>query len=415
MSQALNKLKIFNDPVYGFINVPFEEIFDLIENSYFQRLRRIKQLGLTQLVYPGALHTRFHHAMGSMYLTSQALDVLRFKGHDISNEEALAVSIAILLHDIGHGPFSHALEDSIVHNMNHEDLSILFFDRLEKTFGSSILMAKDIYTNKYNKGYLYSLVSGQLDMDRLDYLNRDCYFTGVSEGVISYDRIIKMLNIYDNNLVIDEKGVYSIEKFLIARRLMYWQVYLHKTVIAAENLLINILRRAKELSLSGEKIFSTPALNLFLSKKYYKADFEKDSSLLDNFAALDDFDVLASIKVWAECSDKVLSKLCSNLINRNLYKIEIQREEFSESYVEKITKLTKKTLKLPDDHVDYFVFKGIACNNAYDPAIGNINVLMKNGELVELTEASDYLNDAVITKDVEKHYICYPKEVLKHL
>jgi uncharacterized protein len=412
---VINKLKIFNDPVYGFINVPFEEIFDLIEDPYFQRLRRIKQLGLTQLVYPGALHTRFHHAMGAMYLMVQAIEILRFKGHEITDEEALGVTTAILLHDIGHGPFSHALENSIVHEMNHEDLSTLFFERLIGKYGNNLEIAKNIFNNTYHKKFLYQLVSGQLDMDRLDYLNRDCYFTGVSEGVISYDRIIKMLNVANGELAVDEKGVYSIEKFLIARRLMYWQVYLHKTVISAENLLINILRRAKDLALAGEKIFSTPSLAIFLSKKYYRDDFAKDYNLLDQFAKLDDFDVVASIKVWAESSDFVLSKLCNNLLNRSLYKIEIQRDRFKQEYIEKIKSITKKVLKIGEEELQYFVIEGIACNNAYDPAVGSIKVILKTGELVELDSASDYLNNTMISRDVEKFYLCYPKEIIPHL
>ncbi|MBS4013495.1 MAG: HD domain-containing protein [Bacteroidetes bacterium] len=413
--QPINKLKIFNDPVYGFINVPFEEIFDLIENPYIQRLRRIKQLGLTQLVYPGALHTRFHHAMGAMYLMVQAIEILRFKGHDITEEEALAVTTAILLHDIGHGPFSHALENSIVHEMDHEDLSSLFFERLIEKYGNNLKIAKDIFNNKYHKKFLYQLVSGQLDMDRLDYLNRDCYFTGVSEGVISYDRIIKMLNVADNQLAIDEKGVYSVEKFLIARRLMYWQVYLHKTVISAENLLISILRRAKELALAGEQLFATPSLSMFLSTKYYREDFAKDYNLLDSFAKLDDFDVVASIKVWASHKDKVLSTLCNNLLNRTLYKIEIQRTPFSDSYIEKVNSATKKVLGISESEINYFLINGIACNNAYDPNVGSIKVILKTGELVDLSSASDYLNNTMISQDVQKYYLCYPKEIIPHL
>ncbi len=411
----LNKLKIFNDPVYGFINIPYEEVFDLIEDPLFQRLRRIKQLGLTQLVYPGALHTRFHHAMGAMYLMTQAIEILRFKGHTITEDEAMGVTIAILLHDIGHGPFSHSLENSIVHEMNHEDLSSLFFERLYKKYGNSLLTAKQIFNNDYKKEYLYQLVSGQLDMDRLDYLNRDCYFTGVSEGVISYDRIIKMLNIYDNKLVIDEKGVYSVEKFLIARRLMYWQVYLHKTVIAAEKLLINILKRAKELSLSGEALFATPALSVFLSKRYYKADFENNPSLLEEFARLDDFDIIASIKVWATHSDKILSYLCKSLINRNLFKIQIQRDKFDDNYVDKIKETTKKVLDVSDEDLNYFIIEDTAWNNAYDPEVGNIFVLQKNGKLTDLASASDYLNDRSLSKDVKKYFLCYPKEILAYL
>jgi len=408
---STNKLKIFNDPVYGFINVPDESIFDLIETSWFQRLRNIKQLGLTHLVYPGALHTRFHHAMGAMYLTTQAIEILRFKGHEVTEQEALSLTQAILLHDIGHGPFSHALENVLVHDLDHEELSELFMLQLNKQSGHNLQGAIDIFKNAHPKKALHQLVAGQLDMDRLDYLNRDSFYTGVSEGVVSWDRIIKMLNISGDQLVIDEKGIYSIEKFIVSRRLMYWQVYLHKTVIAAEKLLNSILKRAKDLSLAGEQLFATPALGRFLKNKYTSNDFRKDHSLLEDFALIDDYDLHASIKVWATHSDPVLKQLCSNLVNRHLFKIEIQKMPFTTEYIEEIRFRTRKLCKISDDETDYFVIGGITRNNAYDPVIGNIMILSRDGTLTDIAKASDHLNISVLSHPVEKFFLCYPKKV----
>lgn len=406
-----NKLKIFNDPVYGFINVPDESIFDLIETSWFQRLRNIKQLGLTHLVYPGALHTRFHHAMGAMYLVTQAIDILRFKGHEITEQDALSLIQAILLHDIGHGPFSHALENVLVHDLNHEELSELFMLQLNKQSGHNLQGAIDIFKNVHPKKALHQLVAGQLDMDRLDYLNRDSFYTGVSEGVVSWDRIIKMLNISGDQLVIDEKGIYSIEKFIISRRLMYWQVYLHKTVIAAEKLLNSIVKRAKELSLAGEQLFATPALARFLKNKISSQDFRKDHSLLEDFALIDDHDLHAAIKVWATHSDPVLKQLCSNLVNRHLFKIEIQKMPFATEYIEEIRFRTRSLCKVSEDEADYFVIGGITRNNAYDPVIGNIMILARDGSLTDIAKASDHLNISVLSHPVEKFFLCYPKKV----
>lgn len=411
-SQATNKLKIFNDPVYGFIHVPYESIFDLIETSYFQRLRNIKQLGLTHLVYPGALHTRFHHAMGAMYLTVQAIDILRFKGHTISEHEAHALISAVLLHDLGHGPFSHALENVLVHDLNHEQLTVLFMQELKRS-GHDLDTALKIFNNEYPKKALHQLVMGQLDMDRLDYLNRDSFFTGVSEGVVSWDRIIKMLNISNDQLVIDEKGIYSIEKFIIARRLMYWQVYLHKTVIAAEKLLSGIVLRAKELSKWGQTLFATPSLQRFLSNNYSKDDFRKDPGLLHDFARIDDYDLFASIKVWSDHPDMVLRTLCNALINRNLFKIEIQKMPFTAEYIHEIKLRTCRLYNISADDVRYFVVNGITRNNAYDPVIGNIMVLSRDGTLTDVATASDHLNISVLSHPVEKFFLCYPKKVIE--
>ncbi|MFM9027480.1 MAG: HD domain-containing protein, partial [Bacteroidota bacterium] len=318
-----------NDPIYGFIKLPSDLVFRLIEHPYFQRLRRIRQLGMTHLVYPGAHHTRFHHALGAMYLMGRAIDILRSKGQEITRDEAEAATVAILLHDIGHGPFSHALEDSIVRGIKHEELSALFMDRLNKDFGGALELALSIFRGKYPKKFLHQLVSSQLDMDRLDYLNRDSFFTGVSEGVISFDRILEMLQVRNDQLVVEEKGIYSIEKFIVARRLMYWQVYLHKTVVGAECLLTGILRRARQVALGDSHLFTTPALRTFLLNDYTRSDFDSDSGLLDAFAGLDDSDITSSIKVWTNHPDFVLSELSKRLLHRRLFKIVLRREPFS--------------------------------------------------------------------------------------
>ncbi len=404
-----NKLKIVNDPIYGFVSLPFEIIFDLIEHPYFQRLRRIKQLGLTNLVYPGALHTRFHHAIGAMHLMSQAIDVIRAKGHEITEEEAKGVTIAILLHDIGHGPFSHALEHSIVNNISHEDISELFMQRLNKEFKNQLQLAITIFQNKYKKKFLHQLVSSQLDMDRLDYLKRDSFFTGVSEGVVSSERILKMLNVVNDQLVIEAKGIYSIEKFIIARRLMYWQVYLHKTVLSAESLLVNILKRAKELAEQKNDLFCTPALRQFLYNEYDKTDFIKSPELLDVFALLDDYDIMTSIKVWTTHKDTVLAMLCTQLVNRRLLHVEMQKQPFKEEQISKIKKAVQQHLKLSQQEVTYFVFTGNVTNDAYRADKIRINILFKDGSVADIAEASDQLSIDVLARTVKKYYLCYPK------
>ncbi len=409
MNSFSNKRKIFNDPIYGFVSLPYEIIFDLIEHPYFQRLRRIKQLGLTNLVYPGALHTRFHHAMGAMHLMGEAIEEIRAKGHEITDDEAKAVTIAILLHDIGHGPFSHALEHSIVNNVTHEDISQLFMNRLNIEHNGELSLAIKIFKNQYHKKFLHQLVSSQLDMDRLDYLKRDSFFTGVSEGVISSDRIIKMLNVTNDQLAVEAKGIYSIEKFIIARRLMYWQVYLHKTVLSAENLLVNILKRAKELAQKKVELFCTPALRTFLYKQYSKKDFKDNPELLDAFALLDDFDIMTSIKVWASHGDKVLSMLCKQLVNRKLFKVEMQNQSFVGTKIRKIKNDIKKLYGLNDTEVNYFVFSGNVANDAYRSDKISINILFKDGTTTDIAKASDQLNIAVLEKTVKKYYLCYPK------
>jgi HD superfamily phosphohydrolase len=407
----LNKKKIINDPVYGFINIPSALIFDLISHPFFQRLRYIKQLGMTHLVYPGALHTRFHHALGAMHLMSLAIEILRSKGHDISPDEEQAATIAILLHDIGHGPFSHALEHSLVAGIQHEDISMLIMERLNEQFHGQLSMAIDVFTGRYPKKFLHQLISSQLDLDRMDYLNRDSFFTGVSEGVISFDRIIKMFNIADDQLVIEEKGIYSIEKFLIARRLMYWQVYLHKTVIAGEQLLVKILKRGKELSAGGLELFATPALQHFLKNHLTKEDFFASDLHLRQFSRLDDQDIFASVKAWRASDDRILSLLCNMLVNRNLYKTEISNDLPDQSRVNRLKQNAMLSLDIDENEVSYFVFTDKISNRAYNTGGGNstINILMKNNETIDIAKASDLSNLESLDKTVRKHILCYPR------
>lgn len=409
MSIKSTRLKIINDPLYGFITIPFELVFKLIEHPYFQRLRRIRQLGMTHLVYPGAHHTRFHHALGAMHLMGAAIEVLRSKGHTISVEEAEAVSIAILLHDIGHGPFSHALEDSIVPGIKHEELSKLFMDRLNEEFGGALTLAITIFQNEYPKRFLHQLVSSQLDMDRLDYLGRDSFFTGVSEGVISHERIIKMLEVHDDKLAIEEKGIYSIEKFIVARRLMYWQVYLHKTVVSAEWMLINILRRAREIARIDDSLFATPSLRVFLLKDYNISDFKKSPDLLESFARLDDSDITTSVKLWSDSGDSVLSYLSKGMMNRKLYKILLSKDAIPQQTQEKIKKEIMERLGIEETDLGYYLMTGEIVNNAYNTSIDKINILRKDGTVLDISEAADTLNIRELSAPVLKHFICYPK------
>ncbi|HKC69620.1 MAG TPA: HD domain-containing protein [Bacteroidia bacterium] len=412
MDRQLNKRKIINDPIYGFVTLPDDFIYELINHPYFQRLRRIKQLGLTNLVYPGALHTRFHHAIGAMHLMTEAINVLKSKQVKITEEETQAVNIAILLHDIGHGPFSHALEHAIVQGVSHEDISELLMEQLNKQYKGKLTLAINIFNNKYKKKFLHQLVSSQLDMDRLDYLRRDSFFTGVSEGVISSDRIIKMLNVKNDELVIEEKGIYSIEKFIIARRLMYWQVYLHKTVVSAENMLVGILVRAKELAAQGVDLFATPALSVFLKNNFSKKDFISKPGLLDNFAKLDDYDIFTSVKVWAQHEDKILSTLCTNLVNRKLFRIELKREKIELSSKKELIAKCMKEYKLSEKEAAFFVVSGEVENSAYKPDNLKINISMNNGKIIDIAEAGDQLNVEVLSKTVKKYFICYPKDLI---
>jgi len=403
-----NKLKILNDPIYGFITIPNTLICDLIDHPYFQRLRRISQMGLSHLVYPGAHHTRFHHAIGSMHLMQKAVRNLKLKGVKISDEEANALCIAILLHDIGHGAFSHALEQSIVTGIHHEAISLKFMEALNDEFKGQLTLAITIFTEKYHRKFLHQLISSQLDMDRLDYLNRDSFYTGVAEGNISSERLITMLNVKDDNLVIEEKGIYSVEKFIVARRLMYWQVYLHKTGLVAEKLLGKILKRAKELSLSGTKLPASKAFTFFLNHQISEGNFTLET--LKIFAKLDDYDVFSAIKEWISHDDKIISKLSESLINRKLPKVILQKDPFVKVEIEKIKQKVKENFNLSDSELDYFVYHGKIQNQAYDATKNNIQILYKNGTIKDVTEASDHLNLQALSNTVYKYYICYPKK-----
>lgn len=404
------KRKIINDPVHGFISVQGELMFKIMDSLWFQRLRRIKQLGLTHLVYPGALHTRFHHALGAMHLMQQALETLRGKGQPISEEEEQGALLAILLHDIGHGPFSHALEYSIVKGVSHEELSLLMMKQMNEMHHGALNTAIEIFRGSYPKAFLHELVSGQLDTDRLDYLKRDSFFTGVSEGVIGTERIIKMLNVVDDHLVIEQKGIYSVEKFLLARRLMYWQVYLHKTVLSAESLLIQILHRAMDLSKQGVPLFATPAFSRFLAGDI-DASAINDINLLETFARLDDFDVITSIKVWTSHPDRILSRLAQMLMTRSLFRCRIQATPFPTEEIDTLRTRVMQHIGCTYDETTFFVYQDVTSNSAYTPDFGPIRILMKDGSVLSLSEVSDQYDFSSHAQMVTKHYVCYPKEI----
>lgn len=410
--KVINKKKIINDPVHGFISIPGELLFDLMEHPFIQRLRRIKQLGLTSLVYPGATHTRFQHSVGCMHLMSAAVNTLVQKGHEITHEESEAVHAAILLHDLGHGPFSHLLEATLVQGIHHENLSLLFMERLNHELDGRLTMAIQIFTNHYHKKFLHQLVSSQLDMDRLDYLRRDSFYTGVSEGVISSDRIIKMLNIHNDELVVEVKGIYSIEKFLVARRLMYWQVYLHKTALVAEQMLISVFKRARELSARGEKIATLPNLDFFIQQAYSMEDFRRNDEVLNHYAQLDDSDVMSALKIWSQHQDKILRTLSQGLIQRKLLAIEISDHPFPVDKVQQKEEMARQQIGLSkNDPIDYFVFTNTISNNAYSVSDDKINILYPDQTVKDISEASDMLNLSVLGKTVRKNFFCYPKSI----
>jgi len=406
----LSKIKIVNDPVYGFVIIPLDIIFQLIEHPYFQRLRNIKQLGLTSLVYPGALHTRFHHALGSLHLMHIAIDNLRLKGVEITDEEYIGASIAILLHDIGHGPFSHALEKTLAEDISHEEISVLFMNRLNEQFNGQLSLAIEIFKDTYHKKFLHQLVSGQIDCDRLDYLRRDSFYTGVSEGTIGSDRIILMMDVRNNELVIEYKGIYSIEKFLMARSFMYWQVYLHKTVLSAEMLIIKILERARELALGGAQLFATPAFAYFLGQKINKTAFLTDSKVLDTFALLDDVDILASIKNWVTHPDVILSALCKKMINRDLFRVEFYKSPPSPEIIAELKEKAVLKYGIGQAETDYFVFSDMVENKTYTSEDINIKILLKDDTIADFAEVSDQFNITNIGKGITKYYLSYPKE-----
>jgi len=406
-----NKLKIFNDPIYGFITIPNSLIYDLIQHPYFQRLRRISQMGMSYLVYPGAHHTRFHHALGCMHIMQKAVQTLQFKGVAISEDEENALYIAILLHDIGHGPYSHAMEHSIVEEVHHEELSLLFMEQLNKEFDGKLALAIQVFKGEYHRKFMLQLISSQLDMDRMDYLKRDSFYSGVAEGNINSERLIQMMNVQDDYLVIEEKGIYSVEKFLVARRLMYWQAYLHKTSVVAELILTKILKRAKELTQKGILLPCSESLQFFMQNKISLSDFDKN--VLDKFSYLDDYDVMGAIKSWQFHDDFVLQSLCRMILNRDLLKIQMTDDKPNKENLLSIKNKYIALAGISEKEADYFVFKGKLKNQAYSKSSEPIRILKKDKTIEDVVEASDQLHLKALSKPVTKYFICFPKVVLE--
>ena len=407
----INKKKVVNDPVWGFINIPTELVFEVIQHPYFQRLRRIRQLGLTEMVYPGATHTRFHHALGAMHLMTEALKSIQSKGHKISAEEFEGAQLAILLHDIGHGPLSHALEYSLLANIKHEALSAFIMESLNKEFSGKLQLAIEIFNNTYHRPFFHQLVSSQLDMDRMDYLSRDCFFTGVSEGTIGADRLIKMLDVYNEELVVEEKGIYSIENFLTARRLMYWQVYLHKTTLSAENMIISIIKRARHLIKNNQLNYRPPNLSDFLSAEIHFTELLENDALLASFLKLDDMDLWFAIKQWSNETDPTISLICKMLLDRKLFSVYIQPKQIEASIFDQYKNKLLNDFAIPASELDYFLIRGTLSNAAYLSEDTQIKVKMKNKEILDVAIASDLPNIQALSKIVTKHYICCPKNV----
>jgi len=406
-AHIVKKIKIFNDPIYGFIYIRNKLVYKIIQHRYFQRLRRISQMGLSYLVYPGAHHTRFHHAIGCVFLMQKTIDTLRLKGIEISMKEEEALLIAILLHDIGHGPFSHALENSIVKGVHHEELSLRFMEAINKELDGRLDLAIAVFTNRYPRKFMNQLVSSQLDMDRLDYLKRDSFYTGVAEGNINAERLISMLTVKNDTLLLEEKGIYSAEKFIVARRMMYWMVYLHKTSVAAEEILIKILERAKYLLKEGKVLTASPSLIYFLENE--TETVLSKNSLIEIFASLDDVDILSALKCWSENEDFILARLCNSILQRKLPKVVMQNEPFEAIFIENIRKEAMKKVHVKEADLAYFVFTGLVENMAYDTNENNIDLLLKDDTVLDIASASDQLNIMALSKSVRKHYICYPK------
>lgn len=406
--QEMNKSKIVNDPVYGFLTIPGKLVYDLIEHPFVQRLRRIRQLGMTEYVYPGATHTRFHHALGALHLMMNAVHTLRMKGVKISEAESEALYACILLHDIGHGPYSHSLEHTLINAVPHESISLMMMEELNRQFKGKLDLCIQIFTNRYKKAFMHQLISGQLDMDRLDYLGRDSFYTGVSEGIVGSERIINMLNVVDDELVVEEKGIYSIEKFIVARRLMYWQVYLHKTVVAADVLLTNTMKRAAESARQGLHIDASESLQFFLQNNISKKRFLEDPQVLDHFIRLDDSDVISAIKNWQYSEDKVLSLLARNLVNRRLPKIKVSSKAFPAKEVAEVQEKMMSMFKIRTEELPYFVSVNLLANDAYkvEKSTG-IRILMKDGEVMDVTDASDNYNLKALNQTVKKYYLSY--------
>ena len=404
------RAKIINDPIYGFIEIDKGIINDLINHDYFQRLRRISQLGLSYLVYPGAEHSRFQHALGCLHLMKKALDVLENKGHKITSDEKIAVKIAILLHDIGHSPFSHALERTLIKNISHEDITLLYLHRFNEIFDGKLSLAIKIFSDNYHKKFLNQLVSSQLDIDRLDYLKRDSFFTGVAEGNIGVDRIINMLNVENDMLVIEEKGIYSIEKFLLARRLMYWQVYLHKTVLSSEFMLIKLIQRAVYLVKNQQEIYLSPEIDYFLKNEFTLEELKNDNGFLEKFSKMDDYEIFTCLKYWISSNDYVLSNLSKKILNRDLLKIKIQKNSFDLTKINDFKKLMINKEKITSHEVDFFIFSEKVSNSLYTTNDDNIKILFKDGSIKDFSNSSEQFDNKVFSKTINKYFFCFPKE-----
>ncbi|MDF1560170.1 MAG: HD domain-containing protein [Bacteroidales bacterium] len=407
-----NWRKIINDPVYGFISMPSDFVYDLVSHPWFQRLRNIRQLGLTSYVYPGAVHSRFQHSLGAMYLTGLAVQTLRTKGVEITPAEEEAVLVAILLHDIGHGPFSHALEHSLITDVPHEKMSLLIMEELNRQSGGRLTDAIPVFLGSYPRQFFHDLLTGQMDMDRMDYLRRDSFFTGVIEGSVGSDRIIRMLNVSDDRLVVDEKGIYSVEKFLIARRMMYWQVYNHRTVVSAEKLITSLLVRAREVTAAGVDLFATPALKYFLQHREMTGNDADREMLVNHFTMLDESDIISATKVWMDCGDRVLADLCRRFIYRDLLGIELQRKPFENARVAEMSTMAQAKLGLQNDEVRFYVNTGDVYNQTYAPGTPEVRILLKNGTTRDITAVSDLFDREALSEKVTKYYLCYPKEIL---
>ena len=405
----MNEHKIISDPVFGFIKIKRGLLYDIVQHPFFQRLNRINQLGLASVVYPGARHTRFQHSLGAFYLMSEAIKSLTEKGVYIFDSEAEAVQAAILMHDIGHGPFSHVLENTLIHGISHEDISLLMMEQINHDLKDQLNLAISIFKDEYPNKIFHQLISSQLDMDRLDYLRRDSFFTGVTEGNIGSARIIKMLNVVDDKLVVDSKGIYSIENYLTTRRVMYWQVYLHKTAVGYEKVLVNTLRRAKFLVRQGQKIFATPALAYFLENDIDAIWFATHPEALQRYAELDDSDIWSALKVWKHSDDKILSTLATDMIDRHLFKVEVTEERPSDDYIHEKLQQIATAMQIPEEDAHYLLTLTEIGKDMYNPEDDSIGILYKDGVVKDIAEASEILNVQLLSKKIRKYYLCYQR------
>lgn len=405
----MNDSKIINDPVFGFIKIPRGLLLDIVKHRLFQRLSRIKQLGLASVVYPGAQHTRFQHSLGAFHLMSEALLSLSQKGIFIFDSEAEALKAAILMHDIGHGPFSHVLENTLITGISHEEISLMMMEEINREMNGALNLAINIFKDEYPKRFLHQLISSQLDMDRLDYLQRDSFFTGVKEGNIGSARIIKMLNVIDDQLVVEQKGIYSIENYLITRRLMYWQVYLHKTAVAYEKILVNLLSRAKHLAGMGKDIYAPPHLRYFLYRQVDASHFHNDETAMTNYGLLDDNDIWCCIKVWSQSDDKILSILSQDLLHRNIFHVEVRDNPIGEDEILQVKQAIMTSLGVNSEEAGYLMSVNTIQKDMYDIHDENISILGKNGEIKDISESSEILNIALLSQKNPKYYLCYQR------